>query len=421
MKRFVPKYLDPASRLGEILFGLIMVLTVTLSAGLTADEGRAGVRQLLAAAIGCNLAWGIIDAVMYMMNCITERSGKVRLIEAVQRALDARAALDIIQNEVEPELQSLLDPEEREAFSRSILNHVAKARIARPGVTKDDLYGALACFVLVFVSCLPAAIPFFIFSQPHFALRVSNFLLIVLLFLVGQKWAQYAGTDRRIAGTAMVIYWPCARRCRDPARRLRMNLQGAILAAALASVVSVSLGGTQTDVPLKVADETAESEWECSLSTSTYLVQNGRDYANPNLVVDRDWLHLEARYNYEAIKTGSLWLGYNFSVGKKLVLEAAPCSAACSETSPESPQAIRSRSVTSQSSSSLKASISSMLETRSGNFFYSWSELSCCTCNLVSCRNSNRPNQSVGEQLRGPTRPAGRIQVQKDRFYDLLA
>jgi VIT1/CCC1 family predicted Fe2+/Mn2+ transporter len=205
MKRFVPRYLDPASRLGEILFGLIMVLTVTLSAGLTADEGRAGVRQLLAAAIGCNLAWGIIDAVMYVMNCITERSGKVRLIEAVQRALDARTALDIIQNEVEPELQSLLGPEEREAFSRSILNHVAKARIARPGVTKDDLYGALACFLLVFVSCLPAAIPFFIFSQPHFALRVSNLLLLVLLFWVGQKWAQYAGTDRRIAGITMVI------------------------------------------------------------------------------------------------------------------------------------------------------------------------------------------------------------------------
>ena len=206
MKRFVRRYLDPASRLGEILFGLIMVLTVTLTAGLTVAEGRAGVRQLLLAAIGCNLAWGIIDAVMYIMNCVTERSGKVRLIEAVQRARDARAALDIIQNEIEPELQSLLDPEEREAFSRSILNHVAKARItnARARVAKDDLYGALACFWLVFVSCLPAAIPFLIFSQPHFALRVSNFLLIALLFLVGQKWAQYAGTNRLFTGSAMV-------------------------------------------------------------------------------------------------------------------------------------------------------------------------------------------------------------------------
>ena len=207
MKRFVHRYLDPASRLGEILFGLIMVLTVTLTAGLTVAEGRAGVRQLLLAAIGCNLAWGIIDAVMYIMNCLTERSGKVRLIEAVQRARDNRAALDIIQSEIEPDLQSLLDPEEREAFSRSILNHVGQARITstRTRVTKDDVYGALACFLLVFASCLPAAIPFFIFSQPHFALRVSNFLLIALLFLVGRKWAQYAGTDPRIAGTTMVV------------------------------------------------------------------------------------------------------------------------------------------------------------------------------------------------------------------------
>jgi hypothetical protein len=205
MRRFVPKYLDPASRLGEILFGLIMVLTVTLTAGLTVAEGRTGGHQLLLAAFGCNFAWAFIDAVMYVMNCLTERSGRARLIEAVQRARDNRAALDIIQNEIEPELQSLLDPAEREAFSLSILGHMAKARITQPTVTKEDIYGALACFLLVFVSCVPAAIPFLIFSQPHFALRVSNFLLIVLLFLVGRKWAQYTGTDRRIAGTSMVV------------------------------------------------------------------------------------------------------------------------------------------------------------------------------------------------------------------------
>src|SRR4051812_48663418 len=159
MRRLVPQYLDPASRIGEVLFGLIMVLTITLTAGLTVAEGRTGVRQLLFAAIGCNLAWGIIDAIMYVMNSLIERRGRARLFEAVQRARDNRAALDIIQNEVEPELQSLLDLEEREAFSLSILRHMSKARITRPGVTKDDVYGALACFVLVFVSCLPGGNP----------------------------------------------------------------------------------------------------------------------------------------------------------------------------------------------------------------------------------------------------------------------
>ena len=62
------RYLDPASSLGEILFGLIMTLTFTLGAGIIIeDEGREGARQLLIAVIGCNLAWGIIDAALYIV------------------------------------------------------------------------------------------------------------------------------------------------------------------------------------------------------------------------------------------------------------------------------------------------------------------------------------------------------------------
>jgi VIT1/CCC1 family predicted Fe2+/Mn2+ transporter len=198
--------LDPASRLGEILFGLIMVLTITLAAGLAVPDDRAGARELLAAAIGCNIAWGIIDAVMYLMNCVTVRTEKIRLIEAVRRAPSTNAALELIEIEIEPELQELVQPEEAKAFSESVLKHLNTAHInmSRPVLTKDDIYGAVACFWLVFVSCLPASLPFLIFSRPHFALRVSNFLLIALLFLVGQKWAQYAGVNRLLAGSALV-------------------------------------------------------------------------------------------------------------------------------------------------------------------------------------------------------------------------
>ena len=204
-ERFVHKYLDPASRLGEILFGLIMVLTATLTAGLTVAEGKAGVHQLLLSALGCNIAWGIIDAIMYIMNCITERSGRARLLQEIRSAPDSQTALGLIRDEVDPEFQSLATPEGREAFYRSILKRATQAESTRTRMlTKEDLYGAAACFWLVFISCLPAAVPFLIFSKPHVALRVSNFLLISMLFLVGQKWAQYAHTNRLLAGMAMV-------------------------------------------------------------------------------------------------------------------------------------------------------------------------------------------------------------------------
>jgi hypothetical protein len=203
MKRFVPRYLDPASRLGEILFGLIMVLTFTLAAGFSVPQDRAGARELLFAAIGCNLAWGIIDAVMYVMNCLTVRAGKIRLANAVRMAANPEKAVALVQDEIF-ELQELLRPEDARALSQSLADHITHAPIVKNRVTKDDIYGAIACFWLVFVSCLPAALPFLLFSQPRFALRVSNFLLIILLFLVGHKWARYAGTNGLVAGSVMV-------------------------------------------------------------------------------------------------------------------------------------------------------------------------------------------------------------------------
>ena len=141
---------------------------------------------------------------MYVMDCITVRSGKMRLVEAVQRAPDTASALKLVQNDIEPELQELLYPKDAEAMSQSVLKYIQAANISRTTVTKDDFYGAFASFCLVFVSCVPAALPFLFLSQPHFALRFSNFLLIALLFLVGRKLARYVGTNGWLTGSVMV-------------------------------------------------------------------------------------------------------------------------------------------------------------------------------------------------------------------------
>ena len=203
-ENFAQRHLDPASRMGEILFGLIMVLSVTLTAGLTVSEGKEGVRQLLVAALGCNIAWGIIDGIMYVMNCMAERSIRARLIRAIQGAPDPQSALSMVRNQAEPELEPLAGPDDREVLYRAILKHLTQGTAPPTTIEKSDLYGGLACFWLVFASCLPVVIPFLIFSNPTRALRVSNFLLIAILFVVGRKWAGYANANRLVAGLAMV-------------------------------------------------------------------------------------------------------------------------------------------------------------------------------------------------------------------------
>lgn len=68
----------------------------------------------------------------------------------------------------------------------------------------------------------------------------------------------------------------------------------------------------------------AEENWSFSASVYTYLVPNDRDYAQPTVALDRGWLHLEARYNYEDLETGSVWFGRNFGGGEKLAWEISP-------------------------------------------------------------------------------------------------
>ena len=73
-----------------------------------------------------------------------------------------------------------------------------------------------------------------------------------------------------------------------------------------------------------VAKAEAEKTWSLSASAYTYIVPDSRDYVQPTFSADRGWLHLEARYNYEALDTGSAWLGYNFSGGETLAWEVTP-------------------------------------------------------------------------------------------------
>lgn len=81
--------------------------------------------------------------------------------------------------------------------------------------------------------------------------------------------------------------------------------------------------GTPNSAPAKPADD-ATKAWDFNLITDGYIVPNDQSYVSPVFSANRKWLHLEARYNDENLRTGSLWVGYNFSAGKKLVLNVTP-------------------------------------------------------------------------------------------------
>lgn len=188
------QYLDPPDALAEILFGLIMVLSFTLAAGFVAGDGAAGVHKLLLATVGCNIAWGIIDAVMYVMTSIMHRGHRMRFIAAIQSAPDEATKRRIVAAEMEDALAHKTTPAERDAIQATIISMASHARPGHVRATREDWMGALNCFLLVVVTTLPAALPFLLIrDDPFLALRVSNLLLAVMLFGVGFAWARAAG------------------------------------------------------------------------------------------------------------------------------------------------------------------------------------------------------------------------------------
>ena len=200
------RYLDPSTSLAEILFGLIMTLTFTLGAGLLIeDEGRAGARELLIAVIGCNVAWGIIDGALYLVGQLFDRGRLQRLGLAIRRASQRSAALTLVAEELNPLLGGLLSPRETEQLYERIVDNVARKEQKRNAITREDWFGAAVSFVLVVVSSIPAAIPFLLIDDARLALRVSNAVLIALLFLTGYWWARYTVSKPWIAGVSFLL------------------------------------------------------------------------------------------------------------------------------------------------------------------------------------------------------------------------
>jgi hypothetical protein len=84
-----------------------------------------------------------------------------------------------------------------------------------------------------------------------------------------------------------------------------------------------AVAATTDDSPAR-AREPTDKAWSFSASAYAYFVPDSREYVQPTFTADRDWLHLEVRYNYEDMETGSAWVGYNFGGGQKLSWELTP-------------------------------------------------------------------------------------------------
>jgi hypothetical protein len=196
------RILEPHDRISEVLFGLIMVLTFTGSLSV-AEAGRDDVRVMLIGALGCNIAWGIIDGVLYLMGCLAEKGRDLMTYRAVRRTTDPKQAQRLIADALPSVIAQVVQPGELEAIQQRLQQLPQPPERAR--LSAGDWWGSVGVFILVFLSTFPVTIPFMFMHNTMTAMRASNTIAIVMLLGVGMAYGRSVGRSPWGFGIGMVI------------------------------------------------------------------------------------------------------------------------------------------------------------------------------------------------------------------------
>ncbi len=194
--------LDPIDRISEILFGLIMAVTIVGSLSI-ANAGQDEMRTVTMAALGCNVAWGLVDALMYLVRAATERSRNRTLAKRIP-GTDGATAHRLIEDALPEQIAKIVGPDEIEGMRRRLLELQPQDHAI---LRTRDYLEAIGVFLLVVVATFPVVAPFLLTTDAALALRVSRTITLAMLFLAGFALGRYAGHAKPLlTGVVMTVF-----------------------------------------------------------------------------------------------------------------------------------------------------------------------------------------------------------------------
>ncbi|MEX2684358.1 MAG: VIT1/CCC1 transporter family protein [Candidatus Sigynarchaeota archaeon] len=207
-KKLLKNYLSASDRLSEIMFGLIMAMTIigaSRIALISGDEEING-RVIIAATLGCNIAWGLVDGLMYIFSCLIDRGKYNGLIASVKKEKEEKSALALIDKALDSAIIDDLDEAERKQLCATLYKKLVMKEPGKVRIAMDDVAGAFVCFLLTFFTAFLIVVPFFI---PVIALGIkmllSRLVTLAMLFGIGYAYASHTGKGKVKTAIVMVV------------------------------------------------------------------------------------------------------------------------------------------------------------------------------------------------------------------------
>jgi VIT1/CCC1 family predicted Fe2+/Mn2+ transporter len=207
-EKILKTYLSASDRLSEIIFGLIMAMTVigASKVALVSGDDTINGRVIIASALGCNLAWGLVDAIMYVFSGLVDRGKYMGIIAKIHQTTDENTAIAVIDRALDSELLDNLDTADRKQLCANLFKRLSVVEAKKARVIKDDIIGAIICFFFAFSTAFLLVIPFFLpVGNLLVKIWLSRIISFAMLFVIGYAYASHTNKGKVRTAVGMVV------------------------------------------------------------------------------------------------------------------------------------------------------------------------------------------------------------------------
>ncbi len=207
------RFVAPIDALTAAIYSILIVLTFTLA--FTVIKRWPGYNQpipegfgteLFFAVLGAAVAWALIDGLMLALLSVLARGEKHRFLQALQAADSDEEAIEVIADEFDFVLDPIASEKKRFLLYGDVLEHLRDSQPRPVGFQREDFVEGLSVALVAIVAAAPSLLPLWLWrNDPLVALRVSNIVSFIILFLLGYRWGRYTGANPWKIGALLVL------------------------------------------------------------------------------------------------------------------------------------------------------------------------------------------------------------------------
>jgi len=195
---FIHEHLSTGSILAEAFYGIWMVVVVTSTIRAVDQPTADTVRVMMGAALGVNIAWGIIDGLTVMWANMVDRTKELELVNSLRTDHGDRALRDRVDRALRGTIVGNLSMEQRTRVVEMLEGGQPMEEVrVRSG--REDYEAAVATALINFVLIFPVTLPYILFMNDlTLAMRTSQVIALLLFAGLGYAYARNAKWNKLV-------------------------------------------------------------------------------------------------------------------------------------------------------------------------------------------------------------------------------